>query len=72
MYITIHEIDHQFLMHETGGSKPGHWDNPEGGDGEGSGRVVWDRGTHVHQWLTHVNVWEKPPQYCKVVSHQLK
>ena len=32
------------LMHETGHSKPVHWDNPEGWDGEGDGRVVQDRG----------------------------
>ena len=25
-------------MHETGHSKPVYWDNPEGWDGEGSGR----------------------------------
>ena len=25
-------------MHETGHSKPVHWDNPEGSDGEGGGR----------------------------------
>ena len=25
-------------MHETGHSKPVHWDNPEGWDGEGGGR----------------------------------
>ena len=35
--------------------------------GGGSG---W--GTHVHPWLIHVNVWQKPPQYCKVISLQLK
>ena len=29
-------------------------------------------GTHVHPWLIHVNVWQKPPQYCKVISLQLK
>ena len=23
-------------------------------------------------WLIHVNVWQKPPQYCKVISVQLK
>ena len=23
-------------------------------------------------WLIHVNVWQKPPQYCKVISLQLK
>ena len=30
-----------------------------------------ERGTHVHPWLIHVNVWQKPPQYCKVISLQL-
>ena len=29
-------------------------------------------GTHIHPWLIHVNVWQKPPQYCKVISLQLK
>jgi len=29
-------------------------------------------GTHAHPWLIHVNVWQKPPQYCKVNSLQLK
>ena len=29
-------------------------------------------GTHIHPWLIHVNVWQKPPQYCKVIGHQLK
>ena len=28
-------------------------------------------GTHVHPWLIHVNVWQKPPQYWKVISLQL-
>ena len=44
-------------MHEAGHSNPGHWDNPEGWDGEGGG-------IHVHPWLIHVNVWQKSPQYC--------
>ena len=26
----------------------------------------------VQPWLIHVNVWQKPPQYCKVISLQLK
>ena len=51
-------------MHETGHSKPVHWDDPEGGDGEGDGRKVWDGGTHVHPLLIHVNAWQKPRQYC--------
>ena len=33
---------------------------------EGSG---W--GIHVYPWLIHVNVWQKPLQYCKVISLQL-
>ena len=47
-------------MHET--SAQGwytDWEDPEG----------W--GTHVNPWLIHVNVWQKPLQYCKVISLQL-
>ena len=28
-------------------------------------------GTHVNPWLIHVTVWQKPLQYCKVISLQL-
>ena len=31
-------------MHETGHSKPVHWDDPEGCEGEGDGRGVQDGG----------------------------
>ena len=31
--------------------------------------MAW--GTHVNPWLIHVNVWQKPLQYCKVISLQL-
>ena len=31
-------------IHETGHSKPAHWDNPERWDGEGGGRGVQDGG----------------------------
>ena len=69
MYIIICEIDNQCrLIHETGHSKLVLWDNPEGWGEEGSGRGVQDGGTHVHSWLIHVDVWQKPPQYCKVIS----
>ena len=37
----------------------GRW---EGGSG-------W--GTHVNPWLIHASVWQKPLQYCKVISLQL-
>ena len=26
----------------------------------------------VHMWLIHIDVWQKPLQYCKVISLQLK
>jgi len=59
-------------MHEAGHSKLMPWDNLEGWDGEGYVRGHQDGGTHVHPWLIHVDVWQKPPQYCKVISLQLK
>jgi len=34
-------------MHEAGHSKPVHWDNPEGLDGDGGGRGVQD-GVHMY------------------------
>ena len=36
------------------------------------GGLGWGWGSHVHPWLIHVNVWQKPPQYCKEISLQLK
>ena len=29
-------------------------------------------GTHVYLWPIHVDVWQKPSQYCKVFIFQLK
>jgi len=29
-------------------------------------------GTHVHPWLIHVNVWQKPLQYYTIIGLQLK
>ena len=59
------------LMHEAGHSKLVLWDNPEGWGGEGGGgRVFKMGGTHVHPGLIHVDVCQKPPQYCKVISLQ--
>ena len=55
-------------MHETEHSNPVHWDNAEGWDWEGGS----GEGTHVHPWLIHVNVSQKPPQYRKGISLQLK
>ena len=40
-----------------------------GWGGRWEGASGW--GTHVNPWLIHVNVWQKPLQYCKVISLQL-
>ena len=53
----VKQIASPGLMHETGCSALVHWDDPEGWDGEGSGRG-FRMGTHVHPWLIHVNVWQ--------------
>ena len=29
-------------------------------------------GTYVYVWLIHVDVWQKPAQYCKAIILQLK
>ena len=40
-----------------------------GWGGRWEGGLGW--GTHVNPWLIHVNVWQNPLQYCKVISLQL-
>ena len=44
----VKEMTSLSSMHETGHSKLMHWGDPEGWDGEGGGRGVWDGGTYVH------------------------
>ena len=48
----VKQITSQVSMHETGCSRPVHWDDPEGWDGEGGGRGVQD-GEHMytHGWF---------------------
>ena len=74
MYITICEIDHQSKFDAWNRALKASALGQPRGVGWG-GRREWGlgRGTHVHPWLIHVNVWQKPPpQYCKVISLQLK
>ena len=40
-----------------------------GWGGRREGGSGW--GIHVNPWLIHVNVWQKPLQYCKVISLQI-
>ena len=67
----VKQITSPGWMHETSAQRAGALGRPRrmgwGGSREwGSG---W--GTHVNPWLIHVNVWQKPLQYCKVISLQL-
>ena len=52
-------------MHETGHSGLVHWDDPEGGDGEGGGRGVQD-GEHMctHGGFMSMN----GKNYCNIVK----
>ena len=59
-------------MHETRCSGLVPWDDPEEWDGVGGGMGVQD-GEHMYtHGLFMSNVWQKPLQYCKVISLQLK
>ena len=68
----MNQITSPGLMHETRCSGLVHCDDPEGWDGEGGGGGGSGWGTHVNTWLIHINVWQKPLQYYKVISLQLK
>ena len=60
-------------MHEAGTQSRCSGTTQRGGVGWAGGRERrsgW--GTHVNPWLIHVGVWQKPPQYCKVITLQLK
>ena len=56
--------------HEAGHSKLVLWDKSDRWGGEEGGRGIQNGGTHVHPWLIHVDVCQKPSQYYKVISLQ--
>ena len=59
-------------MREAGHTKPVLWDDPEGWGREGGGRGVQDGGhMYPHGWFM-LMYGKKTPQYCKVISLQLK
>ena len=46
---------------------------------EARGGIGWEvgerfkkEGTYLYLWLIHVDVWQKPIQYCKAIVLQLK
>jgi len=51
--------------------KLGLCDKLEGWQGGSRGKFSRE-GTYVYLLLIHVDAWQKPTQYCKATSHQLK
>jgi len=39
---------------------------------EGGGRDIQEGGADVYLWLIHVDIWQKPTQFCKEIILQLK
>ena len=56
-------------FHIFGELKPGLCNNLEGWEADGRYKR---EGTCVYLWLIHVDVWQKPTQYCKAIILQLK
>ena len=50
-------------MHDTGCLGLVHWDDPEGGYGEGGGRRVQDR---EHVWQIHFDIWQNQYNIVKL------
>ena len=42
------------------------------GVGREVGEGITKEGTHTYLYLIHVDVWQKPSQYCNVIILQLK
>ena len=51
-------------MHDTGCLGLVHWDDPEGGNGEGGGRRV-QNGEHVYTWGGFILIFGKTNSYVK-------
>ena len=45
-------------MHDAGCLELVHWDDPEGGYGEGEGEEGSGWGTHVYLWRIHFDIWQ--------------
>ena len=59
-------------MYDTGNLKLVPCDSLEGWGGEARrGRGFKREGTHVCLWPIHVDIWQRPSQYCKIIILQL-
>ena len=55
------------FLYDSGSSNP-----MKSGMGWEAGRRFNRKGTCVHLWMIHVDVWQKPSQYCKAIILQLE
>ena len=60
------------LLYDSGNSNRGSVTTYRGRMGREMGGRFWREGTHVYLWLIHVDVWQNPSQYCKVIILQFK
>ena len=60
------------MLPGTGNAKLGLCDHLEGWGGEGGGREVKRERAYVCLWPIHVDVLQKPSQYCKVIILHFK
>ena len=75
MLIYVQYMASENLLYDRGTPKLVFCDNSEGWDGEGGLRGRGHKGkkkkkrerTHVYLLLIHVDIWQKPSQYCKVI-----
>ena len=73
MYITTGKIDGQRKFDSWSRvPKVGALGQPRGTGWGGRWHRFSMGGTHVYPWLIHVDVWQKPSQYCKVIILQVK
>ena len=67
----VKQIPSPGLIHEAGCSVLVHWDDPEGWDREGGGRVVQD-GEHMYTVADSCQCMAKSLLYQKAINLQLK
>ena len=59
------------MLYDAGNSNPVLYDNLGGGMGWAVGGRFKRERTYIYLWLIHVDMWQKPTQYCKAIVPQL-
>ena len=58
------------LLYDSENSKWGSVTTQKAGMGRKAGGMFKREGTNVYLWLIHVDVWQKPTQFCKAIILQ--